>query len=72
MIHTCKECGLEVSIKDGLIERQCSHTDSPVLASMSAVARGAGGTKAGVSNLGLFDSLLAQLVTLFTRKNGVG
>jgi hypothetical protein len=42
--YKCKECGFYVSVVDGQIVRQCD-CDAPVIANISAIARGDGGVK---------------------------
>jgi len=42
--YKCKNCGSPVSVVDGQIVRNCD-CDAPVISSISAIARGAGGVK---------------------------
>lgn len=42
--YTCKDCGKPAVVDDGGVIRLCEHT-GPVIAHMTAVARGAGGVR---------------------------
>jgi len=42
--YTCSKCGKGVSVSSDGIKRPCN-CDAPVIASIKAVARGAGGVK---------------------------
>ncbi len=47
--YTCAECGAPVNVQDDgrQIVRSCGCVDAPVAAGMAAVAKGAGGLRAG-------------------------
>jgi hypothetical protein len=41
-MYHCSECGASVTVKDATFVRTCKH-DAPVVADMTATAKGAGG-----------------------------
>ena len=44
-MYKCAECGKPVAITNKLIVRSCKHTESPVIADLTAEARGKGGVR---------------------------
>ena len=46
-IYTCKECGAPAGVVDGIVAKSCDHSDAPVVAHLSAVARGVSGMASG-------------------------
>ena len=45
--YVCSACGLPVTPDNGALVRACIHTDSPIIATMSAVVTGEGGVDNG-------------------------
>lgn len=47
--YSCGKCGAPVAVQDGgrVLLRSCGCVDAPVAAGMAAVAKGAGGLRAG-------------------------
>lgn len=67
---SCKECGASAEIVKGKLQRSCEHSESLILADISAVAYGESHTetKPEIRPLSIFSSLVDSLVAIITKK----